>query len=94
MRPAEQSDLDAHPRYAGILAPVPPQGHVTSELFRHAEKDRASRGIACACSLGILKRVSPHARILQLDSMRFWCTHLNESGHVNSPEAQHRGPVL
>ncbi len=84
LRPVEQSDLDAHPRYADMLALVPPRGHATSELFRHAGKDRASKGIACACSLGILKRVSPHARILQLDSVRFWCTQFNESGHVNT----------
>ena len=84
LRPVEQSDLDAHPGYADMLALVPPQGHATSELFRHSGKDRASKGIACACSLGILKRVSPHARILQLDSVRFWCTQFNESGHVNT----------
>ncbi len=84
LRPVEQSDLDAHPGYADMLALVPPRGHATSELFRHAGKDRASKGIACACSLGILKRVSPHARILQLDSVRFWCTQFNESGHVNT----------
>ena len=84
LRPVTPADLDTRPRFVEVLKLIPSQGHVTSELFRHLGKSRASKGITHACSCGILKRISPHDQILGLNSVKFWLTQLNESGHKNS----------
>ena len=84
LRPVTPADLDTRPRFVEVLKLIPSQGHVTSELFRHLGKSRASKGITHACSRGILKRISPHDQILGLNSVKFWLTQLNESGHKNS----------
>ena len=84
LRPVTPADLNAHPSIVEVLKEIPSQGHLTSEPFRHIERSRASRGITYACSVGILKRVSPHAQVLKMDSVKFWCTQFNESGHKNT----------
>ena len=84
LRPVTPADLDTHQRFVEVLKLIPSQGHVTSELFRHLGKNCASKGITHACSCGILRRVSPHEQILGLNSVKFWRTQLNESGHKNS----------
>ena len=83
LRPVEQADLDAHPGFADVFAAIPRQGIATFEMCRDIEKDHASRGMSLARTRGILKRVSPYHRILELDSVKFWQTQLNESGHRN-----------
>ena len=83
LRPVEQSDLDAHPGFADVFAVIPRQGIATFEMCRDIEKDHASRGMSLARNRGILKRISPHSRILKLKSVKFWQTQLNESGHRN-----------
>ena len=83
LRPVIPADLDTRQRFVEVLKLIPSQGHVTSELFRHLGKSRASKGITHACSRGI-KRISPHDQILGLNSVKFWLTQLNESGHKNS----------
>ena len=70
----EQADLDAHPGFADVFAVIPRQGIVTFEMCRDIEKDHASRGMSLARTRGILKRVSPYHRILELDSVKFWQT--------------------
>ena len=84
LRPVTPADLDTHQRFVEVLKLIPSQGHVTSELFRHLGKNCASKGITHACSCRILRRVSPHEQILGLNSVKFWRTQLNESGHKNS----------
>ena len=81
--PVEQADLDAHPGFADVFAAIPRQGIATFEMCRDIEKGHASRGMSLARNRGILKRISPYHRILQLDSVKFWQTQLNESGHRN-----------
>ena len=83
-RPVTPADLDARPGIAGVLKMIPPRGYVTFEQFKHVGKDRAGRGVAHARAIGVLERVPPHERILNLDSVKFWCTQLNEPGHKNT----------
>ena len=85
LRPVEPADLVAPSRIVEILRMIPPDGYVTFEHFKTTGKDRAARGIVHACSIGILDRVSPCERVLNLDSVKFWRTQLNESGYKNSP---------
>ena len=84
LRPVEPADLDAPPRIVEILEMIPPDGYVTSEHFKTADKNRAVKGIMHACSSWILKRVSPYERIRGLNSVEYWRTQLNESGYKNS----------
>ena len=84
LRPVEQADLDASPGSAGVLKLIPNHGYVTFDIFGHIEKRRASRGVMHACSVGIFERASPYDRISSLDSVRFWCTQLNDYGHKNT----------
>ena len=83
LRPVTPADLDTRPGLIEALKLIPPEGYVTSTVFKHLEKHRARRGMAHACSIGVLKIVSPHDRVLKLDSVRVWCAQLNESGHKN-----------
>ena len=83
LRPVTKADLDAAPGIVEVLKMIPSDGTVTFEQFRHLKNGRAGRGLAHACTIGVLKRVSPHERILGLDSVRFWCTQLNEPGFKN-----------
>ena len=80
LRPVVPADLDAQPRSVEVLEEIPSDGYVTFERFRHLGKNRANNGLAHACSLGIIKRVSPHERVLKLDSVKFWCAYLSEPG--------------
>ena len=84
LRPVAQADLDTRPLFADVLKMIPTSGYTTFEQVRHLGKNIASRGITHACSIGVLRRVSPHDRVLRLDSVKFWRTQLNESGHKNT----------
>ena len=83
LRQVTPEDLDTHPRFVRVLKIIPQDGYVTFEAFKHIGKYRASHGIAHACSVGILKRVSPCERVLRQDSVKFWITQLNKPGHKN-----------
>ena len=65
-----------------------PRGRVTFEAFRHVKNRRATRGIAHACSIGVLRRVPPCDRTMSLGSVQFWLTQLNKSGHRNTTPTQ------
>ena len=93
LRQVTPSDLDTHPRFVKVLKAIPPDGYVTFERFRHIEKDRASHGISHACSVGILERISPHERVLKLDTVQFWLTQLNDSGHKNTTSSRGTKPL-
>ena len=84
MRPVTPADLDSPSTIAQILRMIPHEGYVTFEQFKKTGRSRADRGVKHACSIGVLKRISPHERVLGLDSVKFWCTQLNKSGHKNS----------
>ena len=86
LRPVAQADLDASPRFAKVLELIPREGYVTLGLFMHLGRKTASGGMTRACAVGILKRVPPYARIMKLDSVKFWCTQINDSGHRNTPK--------
>ena len=84
LRPVTPADLATSKRFAELLKLIPPDGYIKSSLFKDIERNRRTDGIAYACSQAIIKRVSPHERILKLDSVKFWVTQLNESGHKNT----------
>ena len=84
MRPVEPKDLDASPGIAEILKMIPSGGCVTFEHFKSAGNTRAKSGIRYARQHGILQKISPYDSVLSLDSVKFWLTQLNESGHKNS----------
>ena len=84
LRSVTPADLEAHHRFAKVLGMIPPEGYVKFSHFRDIGRNCVSNGIAYACSCGILKRISPHERILHLDSVKFWCTQLNEPGYKNT----------
>ena len=84
LRPITPADLHTCSTYVEILKSLPLHGYATFEMFRHIDKTGSTRCMAYACSRGILKRISPHERILKLDSVKFWVTQLNKSGHKNS----------
>ena len=83
LRPVEQADLDTQPAIAEVLRMIPPEGHVTFDHLKHVGTKRAGRGLSYACSVGILKRVTPYELVLKIDSIKFWLTQLNDSGHKN-----------
>ena len=83
LRPVTRADLDAPPSIAQILRMIPPDGCITFGHFTSADKNLVGSGIRHARSNGILERISPYERILGLDSVKFWCTQLNEPGHKN-----------
>ena len=84
IRPATPADLDSPSTIAQILRMIPHEGCVTFEQFKKTGRSRADGGVKHACSTGVLKRISPHERVSWLDSVQFWCTQFNESGHKNS----------
>ena len=84
LRTVTPADLETGPRFAELLRLIPPDGYIKSSLFKDIERNRRSASIAYACSRGIIKRVTLHDRVLQMDSVRFWCTQLNDSGHKNT----------
>ena len=81
VRPVTPDDLEVNPRFAKVLRLIPPSGRVAFGTFRHLGRPRASRGLAKACSIGVLKKVSAYDRILKLGSVQFWCTQFNKPGH-------------
>ena len=72
LRPVEPGDLATHPKLAEVLARIPPDGYVTFEMFLRVGRSTASRGLAHACTIGVLKRVSPYERILKQNNVKFW----------------------
>ncbi len=81
LRPVSQDDLDAsHESIAKVLRLIPREGYVTFDMFKHLGSGVARRGLARACSMGMLKRVLPHEKVMKLESVRFWTTQLNDSG--------------
>ena len=83
LRPVTPADLDANPRFVEVLKMIPSGRYVTRNHFNNLETNRAHRGLACACSCGILKRISPYDRVLKLKSVKFWCTQINKPGFKN-----------
>ena len=88
LRPVERSDLNTSPGIAEVLGMIPSEGYVTFEHFKSAGESKTEVGLRYARSHGIMKRISPYEHILGLDSVKFWCTQLNESGHKNSKTEQ------
>ena len=87
---AGPTELETTSKLVKILRMIPPDGHVVFEHFRDACNHTAVRGVKHACSIGILVRIQPHDRLLGLDSIKFWRTQINESGHRHSqsPDAE------
>ena len=84
LRPVTAKDLGTHPKFADVLTLIPSDGYVTSETFRHLEKRHVTNSITCACSIGVLVGVSLTKRLMELDSIRFWITQFNDTGHKNT----------
>ena len=79
------ADLDVHPGVAKVLKAIRPHdGYVTFEQFGHLGRDRASKELSHACSIGALRRASPYERVLKMRSVKFWRTQINEPGHKNT----------
>lgn len=85
LRRVEPADFDVQPRFAKILKLIPPDGYVTFDHFKGVGKDYAGGDFSHARMCGILRRASPHERILKLDTMRFWCTQINDPGFKSTP---------
>ena len=83
LRRVGPADLRTSSGNVRVLRMIPADGHITFEHFASIDKNTASGGIRYACSNGILERTSPYGRTSGLDSVRFWCTQLNESGYKN-----------
>ena len=84
LRPVESKDLDTSPGIAEVLRMIPSEGYVTLEHFNGTSKAKAKRGTKYARTHGILQIISPYDSVLNLDSVKFWRTQLNKSGHKNS----------
>ena len=83
LRPVTPADLDAPSSIAEVMKLIPQSGTVTFEAFRHLGKDRATRGLGHARKVGVLGRISPNDRIMNLESVKFWLTQFNKSGFKN-----------
>ena len=81
LRQVEPEDLDTSPGIAEVLGMIPSEGYVTFEHFKGAGKTKAKRGAQHTRSHGILQIILPYDSVLSLDSVKFWLTQLNESGH-------------
>ena len=81
LRPVTPADLNVSPRFVEILNMIPPEGYVTRDHFKGIEKNRVNRCLTYAFSSGILKKILPYERIVNLESVKFWCTQLNKPGH-------------
>ena len=84
LRSVEPEDLDTSPGIAEVLRMIPSEGYVTLEHFNGTSKAKAKRGTKYARTHGILQIISPYDSVLNLDSVKFWLTQLNKSGHKNS----------
>ena len=84
LRPVGPADLNTSPMLVEVLRMIPSEGYVKRDHFENMGAGRASKGLAHACSKGILRRVSPHERVMEMESVRFWCTQFHESGHKNT----------
>ena len=81
LRPVTPADLDVNPRFVKILKMMPREGHVARDRFKSLETNDVNRCITYAFSSGILRRVFMYERILKLESVKFWCTQFNKTGH-------------
>ena len=63
---------------------IPQDGYVTFDHFKQPGKPAPGAGLARARALEIIKRVSPYERIMNLDTVRFWLTQLNDPGHKHT----------
>ena len=84
LRAVKPADLDKRPSFVGLLNIIPSDGYVTRDHFSNIEEYRITNGLVYACSIGILKRVSPFETIADMESVKFWCTQLNDSGLKNT----------
>ena len=84
IRSVEQKDLNTSPGIIGVLKMIPSSGYITFEHFKSAGKAKAMIGARYARKHGILKQISPYDSVLSLNSVNFWLTQLNKSGHKNS----------
>ena len=80
LRPVGPVDLKTLLSIVQILKIIPPDVYVAFEHFKTIDKNRADKEIRHACSNIILERILPY-ECLEMNSVEFWCTHLNESGH-------------
>ena len=81
LRPVTPADLDVNPRFVKILKMIPREGHVTRDHFKSLETNDVNRCMIYAFSSGILKRVFLYERVLKFESVKFWCTQFNKTGH-------------
>ena len=81
LRPVTPADLDVNPRFVKILKMIPREGHVTRDHFKSLETNDVNRCMTYAFSSGILKRVLMYERVLKFESVKFWCTQFNKTGH-------------
>ena len=81
LRPVMPADLDVNPRFVKILKMIPREGHVTRDHFKSLETNDVNRCMIYAFSSGILKRVFLYERVLKFESVKFWCTQFNKTGH-------------
>ena len=81
LRPVAPADLDVNPRFVKILKMIPHEGHVTRDHFKSFETNDVNRCMTYAFSSRILRRVFLYERILKLESVKFWCTQFNKTGH-------------
>ena len=84
LRAVKPADLVKRPSFVGLLNIIPSDGYVTRDHFRDIEEYRITNGLGYACSIGILKMVSPFETIADMESVKFWCTQLNDSGLKNT----------
>ena len=83
-RRVEPAGFDAQPRFVKVLKLIPPGGYVTFNHFKGVGKDCAGGNLSHACAGVILRRASPHEHILKLDTVRLWCTQINDPGFKNT----------
>ena len=71
LRTVTPADFIKHPSFVELLKTIPSDGHVARDHFKNIEKFRITDGLRYACSIGILKRVSPYERVSNLESVKF-----------------------
>ena len=84
LRPVGPADLNTSPMLVEVLRMIPSEGYVKCDHFKSMGTGRASKGLTHARSKGMLRRVSPHERVMKMESVRFWCTQFHGSGHKNT----------
>ena len=84
LRTVKPSDLVKRPSFVGLLKIIPPDGYVTRDHFKNIEESRITNGLGYACSIGVLERISSFSIVLNMESVRFWCTQINDSNLKNA----------